>query len=83
MVIPAPTLFSLGARVTPTDFEHGQFVAKLNSLEHKMKSMSAAMTMLAKEQDEMSANLQRIRVEIRTTISVLGAIGSALAYFYR
>jgi len=48
-----------------------------------MKSMSAAMTMLAKEQDEMSANLQRIRVEIRTTISVLGAIGSALAYFYR
>ncbi|MCS5585098.1 MAG: hypothetical protein NZ777_16505 [Pseudomonadales bacterium] len=58
-------------------------MAKLNGLEHKMKSMSAAMTLLAKEQDEMSANLQRIRVEIRTTISILGAIGSALAYFYR
>jgi hypothetical protein len=48
-----------------------------------MKSMSAAMTMLAKEQDEMSANLQRIRVEIRTTLSVLGTIGSIIAYLYR
>ena len=69
--------------MTPTDFEHGQFVAKLNSLEHKMKSMSTAMSMLAKEQDEMSANLQRIRVEIRTTLSVLGTIGSIIAYLYR
>ncbi len=79
----SPHPFALGRSLTPTDFEHGQFVAKLNSLEHKLKSMSAAMTLLAKEQDEMSANLQRIRVEIRTTLSVLGAIGSAVAYFYR
>lgn len=69
--------------MTPTDFEHGQFVARLAALEHRLKSTSTAIALLADEQDILSAKLQKVRVELRTTLSVLGCVGSVLAYLFR
>jgi hypothetical protein len=69
--------------MTPTDFEWGQITARVKEIDHKLRNCRQAVTLLDAEMDLLEANLARLRVEIRTTLAVLGAVCSALAYFLR
>ena len=69
--------------MTPTDFEWGQITARVKEIDHKLRNCRQAVTMLDAEMDLLEANLARLRVGIRTTIGVLGAVFSVLAYFLR
>ena len=69
--------------MTPTDFEWGQITARIKEIDHKLRNCRQAVTLLDAEMDLLEANLARLRVEIRTTLAVLGAVCSALAYLLR
>jgi hypothetical protein len=69
--------------MTPTDFEWGQITARVKEIDHKLRNLRQAVTLLDAEMDLLESNLARLRVEIRTTLGVLGAVASALAYILR
>ena len=69
--------------MTPSDFEWGQNQARVKELDHKLRNCRQAVTLLDAENEAIRASLQRLRVEIRTTLAVLGCVCSALAYLLR
>jgi len=69
--------------MAPTDFEWGQTIAKVKELDHKLRNFRTIVDLLDKENEELRASMSRLKVEIRTTISVLGFIGSVIAYLFR
>jgi hypothetical protein len=69
--------------MTPTDFEWGQTIAKVKELDHKLRNFRMTIDLLDRENDELRANVARLKIEIRTTLSVLGFVGSVFAYLFR
>ncbi len=69
--------------MTPSDFEWGQTVAKVKETEHRLRSLRTAVNLLDHETEDLRTQVSRLKIEIRTTLSVLGVVGSVLAYLLR
>ena len=69
--------------MAPTDFEWGQTITKVKELDHKLRNFRMTVDLLDRENEELRASVSRLKVEIRTTLSVLGFIGSVVAYLFR
>ena len=76
--------------MVPTDYEWGQAVEATKALSHKLSNLRQATVLLDQENIELrlsvsalSSELQRLKVEIRTALSVLGFCVSAVAWVFR
>jgi predicted RNase H-like nuclease (RuvC/YqgF family) len=72
-----------GVDMTPTDYEWGTIESKVKELEHKIRNIKMIVDLLDDENEELRANVSRLKVEIRTALSVLGFVGSVLGYLFR
>jgi len=62
-----------------TDFDLGQLSAKVKELEHRLRNVHQLASGLSEAVEETRIQLARLRVEIRTAVSVVVAIATALA----
>lgn len=74
----------------PSDYEWGQSVQSLKQLDHNLRNLKATVALQDSENESLRADLaklttelQRVKVEIRTALSVLGFVGSVFAYLFR
>jgi hypothetical protein len=66
-----------------TDFDLGQLSAKVKELEHRLRNVHQISNDLADAVEETRIQLARLRVEIRTAVSVVVAIATALAFLLK
>ncbi len=66
-----------------TDFDLGQLSAKVKEIEHRLRNVHQIANALADAGDETKIQLARLRVEIRTAVSVVAAIATALAFLLK
>ena len=63
--------------------EWGQTLAMVKELDHKIRNLRMAVSGLDDELRTLSADLQRLKIQSATALSVLGFLVSALALVFR
>jgi hypothetical protein len=76
--------------MTPTDYDWGVAVQAQKHLEHGLRNLKQTVLLqdaeaeaLVEEVQRTKAELQRLKIEIRTVLTVLGGMASTAAWLFR
>jgi uncharacterized coiled-coil protein SlyX len=64
----------------PSEREWGHTTAQLKELEHKVRNQKMILDGIVEESHELRSEIDRLRLQIKTVLTVLGAVITSLVW---